>query len=89
MDPQQYDYIQSGFDNFLSRGLDDVSMINLDSSGPQTTQVAYDRTQTTGILGDSLRIGRWVLDGVSGQLILYDERNENRIAVLGDIEDIR
>ncbi len=76
MDNEIYDYTTSGFDNFLSRGLDDVSMTNLDSQGPISRQVAYDRNQVTGQLGDTLQIGNIHLNGADQNIVLSDGSND-------------
>ncbi len=70
-----YDYTSSGFDSFLSRSIDDLSQINLDSTGPRTTALRYDSAQVSGALGDILRIGKIQLDGVEGSIALYDDDN--------------
>lgn len=72
------DYTDSGFDNFLSRSVDNLSQVNLDSQGPQTTQLAYDRAQVSGMLGDTLQIGRIRINGADGNIVLPDENN-NRL----------
>lgn len=71
-----YDYEAAGFDGFLSRSIDSVSQINLDSPGPTSTAQAYDRTQVTGSLGDTLQIGNIFLDGASEAIELLDGRNK-------------
>lgn len=52
-----YDYTQSGFDGFLSRSIDDLVQVNLDSQGPKTTQIRYDSAQVSGFQGDSFQVG--------------------------------
>ena len=52
-----YDYTQAGFDSFLSRSIDNLSQVNLDSQGPRSTAIRYDSAQVSGMLGDSLQIG--------------------------------
>ena len=81
----KYDYTDSGFDGFLSRSVDDLSQLNLDSGGPQSTQQAYDRTQVTGQLGDTLRIGKINLDGVKGRVSIVDDNN-NEVVRLGELD---
>lgn len=57
MQPDDYDYSKAGFDGFLSRSIDDLSQANLDSLGPPSTAQAYDRSQVSGSLGDTLQVG--------------------------------
>ena len=87
MNPQDrpYDYTEAGFDAFLSRSIDNLSQINLDSQGPQTTQVRYDSAQVSGALGDTLRIGSIHLDGVKGRISIYNEDNE--VVRIGELDD--
>ncbi len=83
---KNYDYNSAGFDGFLSRSIDDVSQTNLDSQGPVSTQMAYDRTQVTGQLGDTLRIGLIELDGVKGRISIFDA-DGNEIVRMGELDD--
>lgn len=76
-----YDYTTAGFDGFLSRSIDDLSQVNLDSPGPVSTAVRYDGAQVSGMLGDSLQIGGVRLnktnitanDGQNDFLLIGDE----------------
>lgn len=54
---KSYDYEDSGFDGFLSRSVDNLPQVNLDSRGPQSTAQAYDRSQVSGFLGDTFQVG--------------------------------
>lgn len=71
-----YDYTESGFDKFMSRSIDNLSQANLDSAGPVTTAQAYDRSQISGSLGDSLQLGNIVIDGRGGGIGLNQGRNQ-------------
>ena len=74
---QNYDYTQSGIDNFLGRAIDQVSwqttldaMLNFPGSETLSTlpgqmnsnNVAYDRNQITGGLGNTLQAGSMTVD---------------------------
>lgn len=50
-------YEDSGFDSFLSRSIDDLQQVNLDSQGPYSTATAYDRSQLSGSMGDKFNMG--------------------------------
>lgn len=65
-------YEDAGFDAFLSRSIDNVSQVNLNSQGPVTSQIAYDRTQVDGMLGDTLQIGNIGLNGSESGIDLRD-----------------
>lgn len=77
-----YDYGKAGFDGFMSRSIDDVVQITLDSPGPQSNTIAYDRTQVSGMLGDTLQIGAISLNGASGTIIINDGNND--ILLMGE-----
>lgn len=82
---QGYDYSQAGFDGFLSRSIDDTSQTSLDSGGPITRQVSFDRGQVSGAFPDVVRIGNVNIDGINGRISVYDGENEvMRIGELGD-----
>lgn len=71
-----YDYTTTGMDAFLSRSIDNLSQVNLDSPGPVTTALAYDRAQVTGALGDTLRIGKIYLNGAASNITMNDGNND-------------
>lgn len=50
------DYSDSGFDDFLSRSIDDVPQATLDSQGPSSLQTRFDASQVSGIIGDNVRV---------------------------------
>jgi hypothetical protein len=77
-----YSYENAGFDNFLSRSVDDLSQTNLESVGPQTTQLRFDSAQVSGALGDTLRLGRIYLNGAKGAIIMNDGNND--VLLIGD-----
>lgn len=72
----EYTYEDSGFDKFLSREISGHQAANLDSPVPPSTQQAFDRTQATGALGDTLSIGRIRLNGSAGNIIINDGNND-------------
>jgi len=75
-DDGTYDLTDAGFDSFLSRSIDQTPQLNLDSPQPSNNAVAFDRTQITGALGDTLRIGRIYFDGSNGTIIMNDGTND-------------
>lgn len=80
-----FSYTDAGFDNFLSRSIDNLSQVNLDSAGPQSTAKAFDRTQVSGSLGDSLSIGNIILDGRKGRITISDDNN-NTVVIIGELD---
>lgn len=73
------DYTSSGFDKFLSRG-ESTLQGNLDQQLPNNA-VSFDRTQISGALGDTLRIGKIYLNGATGTIVLNDGSND--VLVIG------
>lgn len=81
----QYDYGDSGFDNFFSRSVDTTPNLNLDSEVPSNNSVAFDRNQVTGPLGDIQRFGKVEFDGPNNRIIVSDDSNLR--IVIGQQED--
>lgn len=79
------DYTNSGFDKFLSRGDTPNLGGSLDQAVPNNS-LPFDRTQTTGPLGDTIQVGNILIDGVSGQIKIVDNNNNTRI-ILGTQSD--
>lgn len=70
------DYQNAGFDGFLSRSIDSTPQANLDSQGPVSTQIPFDRAQVSGSLGDTLQLGNIRLNGAAGNIIMNDGTND-------------
>lgn len=66
------DYGDSGFDSFLSRSIDDLQQVNLDSQGPYSTATAYDRSQLSGSMGDKFNMGGINMSAKDSQIALND-----------------
>lgn len=78
MDKGDYNYTNAGFDGFMNRSIDNIVAPNLDQIRPPywPQQVAYDRVQTSGSLGDKITVGSIVIDGASGRISVYDGPTE-------------
>lgn len=76
MNPPSYSYTEAGFDSFLSRSIDNLTQVNLDSQGPQSTQMRFDSAQVSGALGDTLRLGKVKLNGAQGNITINDGNND-------------
>lgn len=85
MSRDDYDYQSAGFDGFMSRSIDDLNQSNLDSAGPVSTQLAYDRSQVTGMLGDSYRMGDILFDGKEGRTTYHN--NQDPFLIEGELFD--
>lgn len=75
---EDYDYETAGFNSFLSRPL--VSLEGTPVQAP-TRQVNFDQAQVTGALGDTLRIGNILLDGVAGRISVFDDNNNESVRI--------
>lgn len=82
MKPREYSYLDAGFDGFLSRSIDDVTQVNLDSQGPQTQAIRFDQSQLTGAMGDNIRVGRININGSAGNITANDGNND--FFIIGD-----
>lgn len=88
MKPQSedYDYNASGFDNFLSRSVDDLNQANLDAAGPQSKNLRFDGAQISGALGDTFRVGNILIDGAHSRIDILDD-NGNVVVRMGELGD--
>lgn len=76
MKSDSWDYIAAGFDKFLSRGDTPNLSGSLDTQDTSNNATAFDRTQVSGALGDTLRLGNILLDGTNGRIIMNDGSND-------------
>jgi len=72
MATKPYDYSDSGFDGFLSRSIDELSQVNLDSAGPKSTAIRFDASQVSGAVGDTFRVGKIFINGADGNIVGND-----------------
>lgn len=84
----QHTYRSVGFNRFFRRSLrsnpDATTLRSVSGSGSR--QLNFDDMQVSGSLGDTLRIGRILLDGKLGRQSINDERN-NEVLRLGELGD--
>lgn len=76
----EYTYETAGFDGFLSRSIDNLTQTNLSSQGPVSTAQAYDRSQVSGFLGDTIQIGSVRITKTG--IIMNDGNND--VLLIGD-----
>ncbi len=69
-----YDYTQAGFDGFLTRSIDSPPQINLDSQGAPAQAIRYDDMQVSGMLGDTLQIGKVRIENT--RIVINDGSND-------------
>lgn len=81
-------YLDSGFDVYLTRSIDGYLNESLGNAEPRAgvQQIAYDRNQITGSVGDIFKIGNSaIIDGKTGRISVLDENN-NEIVRIGNLE---
>ncbi len=80
MADNNYSYEKSGFNSFLTRSIDDVPAVNLDTfaeSASPSRAFNFDQSQTSGSLGSIYRFGTVTIDGVKGEITVDgDNRDE-------------
>lgn len=87
MPPREFDYLSAGFDQYLTRSIDGLIPFTLGNAEPRPNmqQIAFDRMQSTGSLGDKVMVGRFIrLDGTLGRIAIFDEQ-DNEIGRIGDL----
>ena len=89
MRPQdRYTYQNAGFNAFMLRSLKSNPGAQTVAGGVSRGNggsLAFDRTQIEGMLGDKLQVGRIVLDGQLGRLIVLDEARTTETGWVGDL----
>lgn len=74
--PAPYSYSDAGFNGFFRRTLvsNPNTMLLADSpSRSRGNQLNFDDLQTSGALGDKLKLGSITIDGKTGRIYIVDE----------------
>lgn len=82
MNSDDYNYNTAGFDGFLSRSIDNVPQVSLNSQGPSSTAIRYDSSQVSGFLGDIIQTGGVRITPTG--IIMNDGSND--VLLIGDDE---
>lgn len=84
---QDNSYLKAGFDVYLTRSIDGYLSQTLGNAEPRAgmNQIAFDRHQVTGSLGDKLAIGFIRMDGTTGRISIFDENN-NEVVRIGELD---
>ena len=84
----RYTYEQAGFNAFMLRSLKSNPGARTLAGGVSrgSSNLAFDRLQAEGMLGDKIQVGRLVLDGLAGRVVVLDEA---RVVESGWIGDLR
>ncbi len=87
------DYTSAGFNNFLTRSLDDIALASpgtLETSAGAVAgtsqEVNFDHAPTTGALGSSVAVGNIAIDGVAGRISIFDDQG-NEVVRIGNLDD--
>ena len=89
MRPQdRYTYQNAGFNAFMLRSLKSnpgAQTVGGGVSRGNGGNLAFDRQQIEGMLGDKLKVGRLVLNGRSGRIEVLDETETIEMGWVGDL----
>lgn len=85
----EYDYIASGFNGFLSRRIrrPDASTLQGLSNDTPRREINFDRTTTSGSLGDTFTIGSIFLDGSRGRIDIKSTTTQETVVRLGELDE--
>jgi hypothetical protein len=88
----KYTYEDAGFNAFMLRSLKSNPgaqnvMGGISSGVGSGGSIAFDRQSVEGMLGDKLTIGRIILDGVAGRMIVLDTARTTETGWVGDLTD--
>ena len=84
-----YNYETAGLDGFLSRSIDNLVKVNLDSPGPRSRKMAYDRAQVSGSVGDVFRVGNIEIDGINGVINFVTDNSDRPVIRIVDADGFR
>lgn len=91
MRPQdRYTYQNAGFNAFMLRSMKSNPGAQTVAGGISSGNggaFAFDRQQIEGMLGDKLKVGRLVLDGQKGRLIVLDTAETTENGWVGDLTE--
>lgn len=83
-------YVQAGFNGFLRRTIGSNGAMSLRQSSSDFRKVNnpainFDESQTTGALGDTIKVGSILIDGKTGRISVFDGTNE--VVRIGELDD--
>lgn len=91
MRPQdRYTYANAGINGFMLRSRKSNAgavTVRDGVSSEKTPTMAFDRLAVEGALGDKLKIGRLVMDGRAGRMIVLDETETTENGWVGDLTE--
>lgn len=85
--PAAYSYSDAGFNGFFRRTIDsNPTRTTLGSNGPPSKALNFDDLQTSGAIGDKIKVGSITIDGKAGRISLFDA-NGNEVGRIGNLDD--
>ena len=87
-DDHRYTYRDAGFNRFFQRSIasdPQTDVLSSRNNGNRKKEMAFDREQTSGQLGDSIQVGNIKIDGKAGRISVYDE-NRNEVVRIGKLD---
>lgn len=85
---QPYTYMDSGYNSFMSRGLNAKQAVTLRalSQAAPRQEINFDHYQTSGNLGDKIQVGGITIDGSNRRIVIVDEAG-NEVGWIGKINN--
>ena len=84
-----YTYAEAGFNGFLRRSIGSKattgSLREMSRTTAPPTQLNFDNMQVSGSLGDTLEIGRILLNGADGQIDLRADASDDVVVRIGEL----
>jgi len=84
-----YTYEDAGFNGFMRRTLNsninNGSLSQMARNSTTMSSLNFDNLQVSGSLGDTLEIGRILLNGADGQIDVRDEDSSDVVVRIGEI----
>lgn len=87
--PAPYSYSDAGYNGFFRRTLisnPNNNVLGDTRSSGGNRNLNFDDMQTSGALGDKLKVGRVVLNGKEGRIEIEDEQGKT-VGLIGNIGD--
>lgn len=88
-DSKPYTYLEAGFNGFLRRSINTRAtagtLRDMSRTSTPPTQLNFDNMQVSGSLGDTLEIGRILLNGADGQIDLRADATDDVVVRIGEL----
>lgn len=85
-----YTYSDAGFNGFLRRSISSnpgsATLAQMKRNSTNTSSINFDNMQVSGNLGDTIEVGKILIDGVNSRIDGREDNNET-VWRLGNIEE--